>query len=251
MRRPEPDRNPIPAQPDRPAASSDRREEVFDRTRSYRLNADEMHLLTTVGSFRTVAIRDLSKPEITNLLRAGLMDKKSVYPQRSGLPLEVLVLTETGRKLLRHQQPLEARQRYYARLAKPNEIEHDAAIYRAYLKAKERIEEQGGTVNRIVLDYELKSIINREMNSSSGSAAEKRRSLAVDLDLKIVNDKLPLPDLRLEYTDQEGRELHEDLEIVTRHYKAAHMAGKAAAGFALVNANGARSGVIDDHHHRY
>lgn len=223
-----------------------------DLDRSYRLNAREMQLLTTVGSFRTVAVQDLSEPQVRNLLRAELMEKKTVYPRRNGQPLEVLVLTDRGRSLLQSQQPIADRQRYYARLAKPNEIEHDAAIYRAYLKAKEEIEAKGGTVDRVVLDYELKSIINRDMNrAGAGTAAERRKALAEDLDLKIVGDKLPLPDLRVEYTDQDGREQHEDLEIVTRHYRSAHMAGKAAAGFSLVNADGARSKVIDDHHHRY
>ena len=252
MRRPDPEREPALPQPDRPSPVNHRREEVFDRDRSFRLNPEEMKLLTTVGSFRTVAIRDLPKVELANLLRSQLMEKKTVYPRRNGQPLEVLVLTERGRNLLKNQQPLADRQRYYARLAKPNEIEHDAAIYRAFLKAKEQIEGRGGTVNRIVLDYELKSIINREMNGSGpGSAAEKRRALAVDLDLKIVNDKLPLPDLRVEFTDAEGRDQHEDLEVVTRHYKAAHLAGKSAAGFGMVNTDGARSAVIDDHRHRY
>ena len=252
MRRPEPDRKPIPPRPERPETAGDRRERVNDRDRSYRLNAKEMQLLTTVGKFRTVAAHDLPQPQLNNLLRSELMDKATVYPRRNGQPLEVLVLTAKGRSLLQSQQPLADRQRYYAKLAKPNEIVHDAAIYRAYLKAKEEIEAKGGTVERVVLDYELKSIINREMNGyAPGTAAQKRKALAEDLDLRIVDDKLPLPDLRVEYTDQEGREQHEDLEVVTRHYKSAHIAGKAAAGFSMVNTNGARSSVIDDHHHRY
>ncbi len=47
---------------------------------------------------------------------------------------------------------------------------------------------------------------------------------------RAFNDKLPLPDLRVEYTDAEGRELHEDLEIMTRHYKAAHLLARPLPG---------------------
>ncbi len=48
-----------------------------------------------------------------------------------------------------------------------------------------------------------------------------------------MNDKIPVPDLRIEYED-ECRELRRlDLEIVTRDYRPQGMAEKAKAGFHL------------------
>jgi hypothetical protein len=101
----------------------------------------------------------------------------------------------------------------------------------------------------VVLDYEFKSAINREMNRREGpSQEERRRRLAEDFELPVVRDRLALPDLRIEYTDAEGRDQHRDIEVVTRHYRGSHRAAKARTGFKLVNANSPRASVLDDHH---
>ena len=113
-------------------------------------------------------------------------------------------------------------------------------------------------MKRVVLDYELKSIVNKEMNRKSGPSAEKRREiLARDLDLEIVDGKLPLPDVRIEYVDEHGVEQHRDVEVTTAHYRGSHRAGKAKSGFTMVSAakiGGMRDqpgGVpLDDHKRR-
>jgi len=42
---------------------------------------------------------------------------------------------------------------------------------------------------------------------------------------------LRFPDARIEYEDRDGRSRHEDLEVVTGHYRGAHASGAAKSGF--------------------
>jgi len=39
------------------------------------------------------------------------------------------------------------------------------------------------------------------------------------------------PDARIEYEDRDGRSRHEDLEVVTGHYRGAHAGSTAKSGF--------------------
>ena len=52
------------------------------------------------------------------------------------------------------------------------------------------------------------------------------------------------PDARIEYDDRDGRRGVEDLEVMTPHYRGAHAAAKAAAGFTPYRAQGARVGGV-------
>ncbi len=88
-------------------------------------------------------------------------------------------MSREGEKILRDQQAPGDEQRFHSGLVKLNELEHDTAIYPVYLEAAKAIERAGGAVERIVLDYELKSVINSEMNrggSVSGEARDERRA---------------------------------------------------------------------------
>jgi hypothetical protein len=68
-----------------------------------------------------------------------------------------VVLTERGRDLLeanRHDVTTAATshgRRSTRGLRKPRELTHDSKVYRAYLRAEERLREQSGRVNRVVL----------------------------------------------------------------------------------------------------
>lgn len=238
----------------RGGGSGSKRQSIPVLERSYSLSEQEMRTLTTVGTFRSVNVEDMPKARLDNLIRSGWIERKTVYPHKNGAKLDVLVVTLAGKRLLADQQPLDNRQRFHAGLVKHKELAHDAAIYPAYQQAAAAIERAGGTVERVVLDYELKSVINKEMNrggSVSGEAKdERRRHLAEDLDLKVVDGKLPLPDLRIEYTDEHGERNHEDIEIVSRHYHGSHLVGKTAAGFRLHHSDGPRVAVYDHHKSR-
>ena len=191
------------------------RYECRGRDRSYLLNDTELQTLRTVGTFRTVNAKDIPKQNIKHRVNSGLMEQKTAYPHKDWKPLDVLVLTREGERVLAGHQPLGEQQRFHSGLVKPKELAHDAAIYPAYLEAAKAIEKAGGKVERVVLDYELKSHINSEMNRGgavSGEAKDERRALlAKELDLKIVDGKLPLPDLRIEYLDENGERHHEDI----------------------------------------
>lgn len=225
------------------------RQTYRDRTNLYQLNGDELRAMKIVGAFRAVDPRDLPQVGLQRLMANGLVKSRTVYPGRGGERREVVFLTPQGRELLKCQQAHGDPQRYYAGLVKPNEIEHDVAIYAAFRDEAAAIEKAGGKVRRVVLDYEFKSSINREMNRREGPPPEDRRKqLAEDWELPIMDERLALPDLRIEYIDADGREGHRDIEVVTRHYRGSHRASKARSGFRLVNANGPRASVNDDHH---
>jgi hypothetical protein len=69
-----------------------------------------------------------------------------------------VALTDRGRRLIEahRNHGREHRQEYYAGLKKLREMEHDAQIYSAYLREAECIQERGGRIERVALDYELK-----------------------------------------------------------------------------------------------
>src|SRR5215204_698999 len=56
----------------------------------------------------------------------------------------------------KHERTHEPRQTFYAGLRKPRELTHDTEVYRAYQRVDERLHGQGGRVQRVALDYELK-----------------------------------------------------------------------------------------------
>jgi DNA-binding MarR family transcriptional regulator len=234
-------------EPDRTAREKEPPREL--RERSYELNDEEMIAMRLVGSFRSVDAQEIRSAKVDRLVSKGLMDRKSLVLQRSGKRTEVLILTPKGRDFLRAIAPEDDPQRYYAGLVKPAEVAHDLAIYPAYKREAEQIEKAGGRIKRVVLDYEFKGIAASRMNRTDGpAAAERRAELAAELDLPIVDDHLALPDLRIEYEDAGGQEQHRDVEVVTRHYRGAHLAGKQQTGFRLVSADGPRKSIEDDHH---
>ena len=121
---------------------------------------------------------------------------------------------------------------------KRRELRHDAAIYDVYQKEARKTAESGGTPTRVVLDFELKKNVNRQLAKIQNfSPAERsgngRKSHAHGL--KIVNGKIQIPDVRIEYESQEQEQCKVDLECVTGHYKARQIGAKAAAGFKLYN----------------
>jgi hypothetical protein len=220
------------------------------REAAVRLDEEELRSMKIIGAFRAVDRRDLpAHVRLERLQRQGMIERKTAYLRHGKDRAEVFVLTEHGRRTLEAQQAGDDAQRYWAGLVKPSELEHDLAIYAAFREQAAAIEKAGGKIRRVVLDYELKSEINREMNRADGPpAAERRQRLAEELELPLAGERLALPDLRIEYTGADGREQHQDIEVITRHYRGAHRAGKMRSGFRLVSAGGPRAAVHDDHH---
>jgi hypothetical protein len=50
------------------------------------------------------------------------------------------------------------------------------------------------------------------------------------------------PDARIEYEDRDGRSRHEDLEVVTGHYRGAHAGSAARSGFTCYLSTGCSVG---------
>jgi hypothetical protein len=61
-------------------------------------------------------------------------------------------------------------------------------------------------------------------------------------DLPYFDEQMHFPDVRIEYQDVDGRHEHEDVEVVTIHYRGAHGAAAARSGFACYGGSSARIG---------
>ena len=61
-------------------------------------------------------------------------------------------------------------------------------------------------------------------------------------DLPYGDGHVHFPDARIEYEDRDGLSRHEDLEIVTGHYRGAHAGAVARSGFSCYRAIGGMVG---------
>jgi hypothetical protein len=233
------------------------RESVEVEGRAYRLRESETRILATVGAFRVVPVADL-EPRRTGretwngdfqaLAEQGLIERKTVVINRE--PTPIVALTRDGQRLLEaHQDPRPdgRHQRYHAGFVKPREVAHDAQAYRLYQAEAARIEDAGGRIGRVVLDYELKrdyqTFLHRKDRPEGVTNDDDMRTFAGERALPIIDDHLELPDLRIEYETREGGFEVRDVELVTQHYSRGQLAGKSRAGFALYRSiGGARNG---------
>ena len=137
----------------------------------------------------------------------------------------------------RQDDKLPDRQAIYSGFVKPAEVPHDAAIYRMYQAEAAQIEGRGGNIHRVVLDYELKKEVYSKLASERNAGAfeynRRQQEIAAEQRLPIVDGRIALPDLRIEYETPEGELDHVDLELATEHYHRGHMATKARAGFKM------------------
>jgi hypothetical protein len=69
--------------------------------------------------------------------------------------------------------------------------------------------------------------------ASSEDYARRREEIAREHGLRVVDGKIPLPDLRIEYETREGTIERVDLELATEHYKGRQLAEKLRAGFRI------------------
>ncbi len=216
-----------------------------DRNREYSLRESEVRTLIELGKFRVVPTDDLARlgyrgdrscmeNDVQHLRHQGLIEQRSIEGHES-YPKQVLALTKEGHKLLSHHNFVPDGQAIYHGFVKPKEARHDADLYRLYHKVAREIDDVGGKVRRVVLDYELKQELYKKLAQVDPNKKldYERIRVAYEYDLKVVNDKIPVPDLRIEYED-ESRELRRlDLEIATRDYRPQGLAEKAKAGFHL------------------
>jgi len=220
--------------------SQNSRAVLYDRDHAYRLRGSEIHTLTDLGRFRVIATEDLPKhcysedreetqKDIRNLVRQGLI-RRGTFEGPDANPRELLTLTRNGHRLVRSNRLASGDQSTYHGFVKPKEANHDANIYRLYQKEAERILDKGGKNLRVILDFELKKKLNQDF-ARFGTAS--RPEIAARHSLQVVGNKIPVPDLRIEFETREGDMGRVDLELATEHYRPRQLAEKARAGFSL------------------
>lgn len=235
---------------DLPRSASRRR--VRDRDRSFELRASEVRILATTGAFRVVPAKDLldhrEKPadarngDLRRLRESGLVNTMPYVVGRQKTAL--VTLSERGRDLLeshRCRQSQDPRQEFYAGIVKRRELAHDAQLYRAYLDAADRLQARGGSVRRVVLDYELKRDYQRFLGDLNRARRRGQRDAesfdhevaewAKRRDLPVVDGHVHFPDVRIEYERPDGERKVEDVEVITPHYRGAYAAAKGRTGF--------------------
>jgi len=223
----------------------DGRAVLHDLDRDYELTESEIRTIVELGKFRAIATQNLGEHaygknqeranrEVRKLVRQDLVGK-GIFEGPEANPRELLTLTKRGHRLLRRNRLAPEGQATYSGFVKPREANHDADLYLVYQKEAERIEAQGGRDLRVILDYELKRRLNRDF-AKLGAAA--REEIAELHGLEVVRDKIPVPDLRIEYETRDGEMARVDLELVTEHYRGRHVAEKVRAGFSLYTPHG-------------
>jgi hypothetical protein len=236
-----------------------------DRDRSYLLRQSEVAALIEIGKFRTVPTKDLVEilyqgdteravRDLRNLKAQGLIERRTL----SGAEKEqLLTISRAAKEFLerRNPGPLKSGQSLHQGFVKPREARHDAMIYRLYEEAARKIEKDGGTKLRVILDYELKRDLYRELAKLKSLPPVKQESrrdeIAREHGLKVVNGKIPLPDLRIEYETRDHEQARVDLELATKDYRASHLAEKGKAGFSIYapasDADRVRAAIQDPH----
>jgi hypothetical protein len=217
----------------------------YTRDRTYFLRDSELETLAEVGTFRIIAAADLARAgyggdaermerEIRRLKRQSLLAEKRI-PAGGNNTTRLFASTKRGARLVRKSGRVPDKQAIYHGFAKPREAKHDADLYRLYQAEVERIESTGGRATRVVLDYELKRSLNRDLAAldEEGRTAEALGQIAERHGLSVVGGKIPVPDLRIEYDTSEMERQHVDLELATRNYRPRALGEKAKAGFSL------------------
>lgn len=251
------DRPPVPREERVQQILSHRvRTKYTDRNRQYALRDSEIYTLGEVGKFRVVGVNDLAEfayngdrsrteNDVESLARQGILQRTTIADPEHN-PTRMITLTKEGHKLLSRGKVVDSSQATYHGLKKPKEAFHDADLYRLYHKVSDEIESRGGSIVRVKLDYELKRELYARL---ARAAADKcrdgdtlRKEVAKRYHLKVVSGRIPIPDLRIEYVNENDNEIQRrDLELATEHYRPRGISEKTRAGFDLY----ARRGETD------
>jgi hypothetical protein len=229
------------------------RTQYTDRNKTYTLRDSEIHALSEVGKFRVVATGELARfayngdrtrveNDVESLVRQGLMKETRIADPEHN-PTQVVTLTKEGHKLLSRGKVLSSDQATYHGLKKPKEAFHDADLYRLFHKVSDEIESRGGRVLRVHLDYEMKqelyARLARASQAKSRNSETLRKEIAERYHLKVVSGRIPIPDLRIEYINENDNEIQRrDLELATEHYRPRGLSQKDRAGFQIYARHG-------------
>ena len=238
------------------------REAVRDQGRTYHLRGSEVDLLERAGQFRVTFTEDLKHDagtaqfgeDLRSLKEQGLLAERTVTRLREGTVANVVSVTPAGQSVLdHHRDPEHDRgQVYYGGWVKPNEAWHDASLFRMVREVEAELARVGASVQRVVLDDEMKATAYRalhEARSSGDTDTSAHRTVAEAEGLHVEGDRFVFPDVRLEVQDRDGTVRTVDLELTTKDYHRGHIGGKANAGFRMFSVrSGARGGSPHDPH---
>lgn len=244
------DRDRIPI--DRELPEPDPRDAVRVRDQVYRLRQSEIDALQTIGTFRVVDELDLERfayagdsvrkrEDLRSLRAQGLVEQRS-FESDGGGRLSVVTLTEKGRATAEQFRDADSEQEIHSGFVKPKEIDHDAALYRMFEAEAAKLRAEGNKIRRVELDFEIKSKLNHDLSKAAEQGPEafeqQQREIARSHGLTVVQGRVQVPDVRIEYETAYGMTGRVSLELTTGHYKQAQIAAKASAGFTLYSLGG-------------
>jgi hypothetical protein len=216
------------------------------RDRETGLSVEQRATLEEIGMFRAIETRDLVQhrygggrddfeADLRVLKAAGLVERAGVEHPKSGRVYNVVALTRAGKNAARRLAGGGSGQRFYSGFVKPAEVRHDVGIYRMYQRERAAIEASGGTIRRVVTDFEIKRRLMSELNRRGADPRDAHRKKAIGArhQISVVNGQLVIPDLRVEYETREGEVSKVDLELATQDYKPAQIAAKKSAGIKI------------------
>ena len=173
------------------------------------------------------------KPTSEICAKHGLVEQRTIEGH-SSYSTKVLTLTKEGQRLL---ERCAARLQSAGDLSRLCEAQGSAPRRRSLPALSEGRQERSNAREArfaaSILDFELKKDLYQALSRMrpDKNPAYERISIANQFDLKVVNDKIPIPDLRIEYEDECRDVRRLDLEIATRDYRPQGLGEKAKAGF--------------------
>ena len=108
----------------------------------------------------------------------------------------------------------------------PEGIDHDSSLYATYRQEEARLRDEHGDldIRRVILEQDLKREYqeflqehNRNRPDSDGRPdrdEDEIRDWAREHDLPYLDGQVHFPDYRIEYIEADGRERHEDVELL-------------------------------------
>lgn len=221
------------------------------RGEQHDLSRSELLILREIATFRTIHSEDLAEfhfgrqsakrqqplpASVRWLEDQGLIETRTVTHSNKRRVEKVQVLTVTPLAAQVLNRALKNGRRYSHRI-KPRELLHDAGIYRMYQIKTQELAANGARSFYPVPDFDLKRKVNSRLaairNLKPAERRKQKQLIAADFRLPVIEDKIVLPDLRVEYETPEGETAHVDLELVTPHYRSRHISQKTKARFAL------------------
>jgi hypothetical protein len=202
--------------------------------------------LTDIGVFRMVRVPDLRRirygdnhsaceRDLQYLLSHGVVERMQYPDMQERRWMDLVVLSKKLDRVmtmdLKRGLDTHGEQALHAGWPRRDFFQHDVQIYPASVDAIREIEARGGTVERVILEREFIGVMQRQRPVGP---AERER-LARELRLRVVNGRIPVPDVQIRYRERDGRDRELNLEIPSRGHASRPPRAEAAAGFVRVS----------------